>query len=37
MDDSHDLWKQKDHKSGNKEWDYKYESTGASGKTTFMK
>jgi hypothetical protein len=26
-----------DHKSGNKNWDYKYESTGTSGKTTFMK
>ena len=34
---SHDLWKQGDHASGNKKWDYKYESTGASGKTTFMK
>jgi RHS repeat-associated protein len=36
-DNSHDLWNQGEHKSGNNNWDYKYESTGASGKTIFMK
>jgi RHS repeat-associated protein len=36
-DNAHDLWNQGNHKSGEKAWDYKYESTGASGKTTFMR
>jgi hypothetical protein len=36
-DTSHDLWNQGNHKSGNKSWDYKYQSTSALGKTTFMK
>lgn len=36
-DSKHDLWGQGNHVSGNKKWDYKYESTGASGSTTFMK
>ena len=34
---SHDLWKQGNHKSSNKSWNYKYQSTGALGNTTFMK
>jgi len=34
---SHDIWKMGDHKSGNKDWAYKYESTAAQGSTTFMK
>lgn len=33
----HDLWKQGNHLSGNKLWNYKYESTGAAGNTIFMK
>ena len=33
----HDLWKQGNHLSGNKLWNYKYESTGAAGNTILMK
>jgi RHS repeat-associated protein len=36
-DSSHDLWNLGNKKSGNKKWNFKYESTGAAGKTTFMK
>jgi RHS repeat-associated protein len=36
-DSSHDIWKLGDHNSGNKKWNYKYESTTAQGQTTFMK
>ncbi len=36
-DSKHDLWGQGTHVSGNSKWDYKYESTGAAGGTTFMK
>ena len=34
---AHDLWGLGDHKSGDKSYDFKYESTAAFGKTTFMK
>ncbi len=34
---SHDIWNLGDIKSGNTNWDYKYQSTGAVGRTTFMK
>jgi len=34
---NHDIWNLGDIKSGNTNWDYKYQSTGAVGKTTFMK
>ncbi|HMM81493.1 MAG TPA: RHS repeat-associated core domain-containing protein [Pyrinomonadaceae bacterium] len=34
---SHDIFKMGDHKSGNKKWDFKYESTAGYGKTVFMK
>lgn len=33
----HDIWGLGSKKSGNSNWDYKYKSTGAAGKTTFMK
>lgn len=36
-DSKHDLWKQGNKVSGNKHWNYKYESTGASGSTTYMR
>ncbi len=36
-DPSHDLWRLGSKKSENKDWDYKYQSTAAEGKTTFMK
>jgi RHS repeat-associated protein len=34
---THDLWNLGNNKSGNTSWDYKYESTGAAGRTTFMR
>lgn len=34
---SHDLWNLGSKKSGNKSWEYKFQSTGAAGNTTFMK
>jgi len=34
---SHDIWGLGNFKSGKKGWDYKYESTGVGGQTTFMK
>lgn len=34
---SHDLWGQGNKISGNPDWNYKYQSTGAAGRTTFMK
>jgi len=34
---SHDLWNQGNKVSDNSGWDYKYQSTGAAGNTTFMK
>ena len=34
---NHDTWDLGDHKSGNSNWDYKYQSTNAIGGTTFMK
>jgi RHS repeat-associated protein len=33
----HDIWNLGSVKSGNSGWDYKYQSTGAAGQTTFMK
>lgn len=34
---SHDIWNLGSVKSGNSNWDYKYQSTGVGGNTTFMK
>ena len=34
---SHDIWNLGNIKSGNAGWNYKYQSTGAAGQTTFMK
>jgi RHS repeat-associated protein len=34
---SHDIWNLGSTKSGKSGWDYKYQSTGAAGQTTFMK
>ena len=36
-DSKHDLWGQGNHISGNKNWNYQYESTAAIGNTTFMR
>lgn len=36
-DDDHDLWNLGSKKSGNSNWNYKYESTAAEGNTTFMR
>ncbi|MNS90451.1 hypothetical protein D3C72_1245020 [compost metagenome] len=34
---THDIWKLGNQQSGKSGWDYKYQSTGVEGKTTFMK